>query len=360
MRQANIQSLFTAEDTTANGTKIDASQLFAISVQAVSTGTSTGTVKMQMSNDMPLNGDMTPFTPTHWSDIASQTTSLTVAGSYLISKFDLCYQWVRPVFTFTGNGTQTITTVADETAVAQVSKVVTVADVAGSLNSTYFLLSNANNAINYYVWFNINSAGVDPAIAGKTGIAVAGATNASANALAAAINTAINLLGVSFTSIVSTNNVTITNVATGPSTVAVDGAAPTGFTITTPTPGFTAGTVFLNNTYFYINDSLADGAVAYYAWINVGGGGTDPMILGKTGIEVDIAKHATASAVATALATALQGAMAATAAPASAVVTVTNTSAGTFVPAVNVSTGFTFAITQGAGTVTVRLKSLGF
>ena len=66
-----------------------------------------------------------------------------------------------------------------------------VADFGGSLNSTYFLLNSANNTNKYYVWFNINSAGIDPLVAGRTAIPVAGATNANAATLGAAMATAI-------------------------------------------------------------------------------------------------------------------------------------------------------------------------
>ena len=44
---------------------------------------------------------------------------------------------------------------------------------AAGLNSKYFLISSGGNAVNYYVWFNYNSTGVNPAPAGKTAIVVA-------------------------------------------------------------------------------------------------------------------------------------------------------------------------------------------
>lgn len=42
---------------------------------------------------------------------------------------------------------------------------------AGSINDAYFLISSTTT--DYYVWFNVGSGGVDPALAGKTGVEVA-------------------------------------------------------------------------------------------------------------------------------------------------------------------------------------------
>lgn len=60
-------------------------------------------------------------------------------------------------------------------------------DDAGDLNSKYFLLNDT-----HYVWININGAGVDPMITGRTGIEVIGATNAVASILAGSASVAIN------------------------------------------------------------------------------------------------------------------------------------------------------------------------
>ncbi len=65
------------------------------------------------------------------------------------------------------------------------------ADVTGSKNSTYWTFYTAGNLRGYYVWYNINAAGVDPAVTGLTGIEVAGATSASAATLATATIAAI-------------------------------------------------------------------------------------------------------------------------------------------------------------------------
>lgn len=124
-------------------------------------------------------------------------------------------------------------------AVAQVAHVTTVADVAGSLNSKFFLLSSGDNAINYYVWYNINGAGVDPLVPSKTGIMVAAATGATAATIATATAAAVG--APSFSSTALSNVVTVTNLQTGPATTPADGTAPTGFAFSVVTPGEDVG-----------------------------------------------------------------------------------------------------------------------
>ncbi len=123
----------------------------------------------------------------------------------------------------------------------QIQTVALVADSAGSLNSTYFLLNDAQGN-GYYVWFNINSAGVDPAVTGRTAIPVLGATNVTAATLGAAMATAIAAANStnSFTTS-GTSTVTITMKVAGYATPITDGAAATHFTFAI-TAGFGTAT----------------------------------------------------------------------------------------------------------------------
>lgn len=122
--------------------------------------------------------------------------------------------------------------------VAEVQNVATVADSSGSLNSTYWTFNDAGNAHGYYVWYNINSAGVDPAPAGLTGIQVTGATGASANTIASNTRSAINAVsGISVVASGATNNVILSNSYPGTTTAAANGTASPGFTFTVPTAG---------------------------------------------------------------------------------------------------------------------------
>lgn len=119
----------------------------------------------------------------------------------------------------------------------EVSSVTTVADVAGSLNSTYFLLYSAYDRRGYYVWYDVNSAGVDPAVTGLTGVKVSIATGSTATTIAQATQGAINALADFVVPATATPTLLVTNDTGGPSTDTADGTAATGFTFSTTTQG---------------------------------------------------------------------------------------------------------------------------
>ncbi len=131
--------------------------------------------------------------------------------------------------------------------VAQVTQIVTVADTLCSLNNTYFNLYSAKDVTHYVVWINCAGTGTDPAIGGTSSLEVDTFLGDSAPNIAGDLITAFNGLGIDFVATAISNTVTIRNGGTGPlpdseiygaSTHASDGAVSTGFTITTPTPGF--------------------------------------------------------------------------------------------------------------------------
>lgn len=113
----------------------------------------------------------------------------------------------------------------------EITSVTTVADVAGSLNSKYWLLARALDTTKYYIWYNINGAGVDPAVAGRTGIMVAAATAASAITIATATKSALDGISGAWTTGRVNAVLTITDQATGHATDAANGGASPGFTI---------------------------------------------------------------------------------------------------------------------------------
>lgn len=135
--------------------------------------------------------------------------------------------------------------------VSEVSKVTTVADVAGSLNSKYFLLDSPTT--DYYVWYNINAAGVDPLVPGRTGVMVAGATGATANTLATATAAAIDPLAA-FSATALAAVVTITDAAAGDVPDTSDGTAATGFTFSTFTQGQLTSGSFEEEVGFVVGD----------------------------------------------------------------------------------------------------------
>ncbi len=145
---------------------------------------------------------------------------------------------------YTAQVTCTIPWLASDapSAVAQTREVQTItaaADVAGSKNSTFWTFYTAGNLHGYYVWYNINSAGVDPAPAGLTGIEVDGATGATASTLGGATRTAIaaSAAGAFVTVSGSTSACILTNVQSGSCTAAADGTAATSFTFAVGTAG---------------------------------------------------------------------------------------------------------------------------
>lgn len=118
----------------------------------------------------------------------------------------------------------------------QTTKIISVADVAGSLNNKYFLVNSALNKVLFYIWLNVDSGGSDPMIAGRTGVEVQISSGDSAEVIAVAIRIYINsLVGTYFTATSSGNSVTITNKIIGATDQAVDGN--TGFAISTETLG---------------------------------------------------------------------------------------------------------------------------
>lgn len=85
-------------------------QIFYMSVQVVTSGTATGTLKLQFSNDLCLGQEgAVPITPTNWTDIPSASVTVSAAGAAGISKTELSYAYIRAVWTKDNGGTGTIT-----------------------------------------------------------------------------------------------------------------------------------------------------------------------------------------------------------------------------------------------------------
>lgn len=113
----------------------------------------------------------------------------------------------------------------------------------------------------------------------------------------------------------------------------------------------------LNDTLFYISTPSTE----YYVWFNVDGGGTDPMIPGKTGVEVDLSQDDGAPIVAGNLGAALDALPGVFSTSIdSDVLTVQNLEAGDVAPAEDgvPPTGFSFEFTQGVGTMSINIFAL--
>lgn len=226
MRRVNVNVLSAGDSLTTNGSTVDSNQLVSASFHAYFGDTNAaGTFKLQASNDTTPEGYdalQSGFAPTHWVDVPNQTANITSGAGAILTIAQSAYRWIRAVYTSTATGIQTV---------------MPVADVTGSLNSKYFLLNSSNGGTGYYVWMNINSLGVDPMIAGRTGVEVAAATNATAGDVGTAITAAVD--GLANFIATGTTTVTITNSTSGPFTPITDGAAPTGFTFAVTAGGST-------------------------------------------------------------------------------------------------------------------------
>jgi hypothetical protein len=97
-----------------------------------------------------------------------------------------------------------------------------------SLNNKYFYANSANNAIQYYIWYNVDTLGTDPAIGGKTGIEVAISGNAQASTIATLTAIAMNATE-KFNCVTDSNNIHINTVRGGLTTMSTD--VNTGFNV---------------------------------------------------------------------------------------------------------------------------------
>lgn len=109
--------------------------------------------------------------------------------------------------------------------IAEVTTVLCEADTLGSLNDKYWTLSSTT--IDYYVWYNVNTAGALAPIAGKTAIEVALSTDASIADVGDATQAAIHAIGGAGVVFTATDDdaglITITNTVVGAVTIAADG-----------------------------------------------------------------------------------------------------------------------------------------
>jgi len=103
----------TVMNTTINSQAIDMQQLWGCAIQAVFTATPTGTFKIQASSDPATSynsGNGQGANPiVNWTDVANSSYAVTASGNYMWNIFDVCYNWVRLVYTDTSGGTSTAT-----------------------------------------------------------------------------------------------------------------------------------------------------------------------------------------------------------------------------------------------------------
>ncbi len=87
--------------------------IYTYSIAAIITGTPTGTIKLQASNDpetntvIPLGVDAPA--PANWVDITGSTFTLSAAGETMWNVNAVGYNYVRVVYTDTSSGMSTAT-----------------------------------------------------------------------------------------------------------------------------------------------------------------------------------------------------------------------------------------------------------
>lgn len=109
MRVFNSQIITSAiMNTTIRSPAVGLANIYGFSVQAIYTGTPTGTLKLQASADPYKEASaVQPETPTNWSDISNSSVSLTAAGDILWNINGAFYNFVRVVYTDTSGGMST-------------------------------------------------------------------------------------------------------------------------------------------------------------------------------------------------------------------------------------------------------------
>jgi hypothetical protein len=248
----------------------------------------------------------------------------------------------------------------------EITDITTVADVADSLNSTYFLIDSTKTS--YYFYFETTTA-VDPAIAGRTGIKVSIATGATATQVADALFAEAILLIDDFE--IEQLGTTVTFIDNGFGEVPDSTDVDTGFTIVTDQQGrgeriqsqivefnvLAASQYVTVGTADYITINTALNQQQYVLYFDIGTV-TAPVISGKVIIPVPLVGTETDSEVAELLATLLPSSQFLTEVN-SNVLTVVNLRAGECTSAQEFVTNIGFTVTEiQEGAIEVLLSIL--
>lgn len=275
------------------------------------TNPQTGEGLLQANDVPPLSQDINRFKNVifYANTQTRQRLSLSLLGaSNIIEEYNAGR---NPSLTISsGNGSESnvysfIPGVAQETQISFLQ-----AETGSNYTSKYFTLNSANDYDQYYVWYQVNNVGTDPALADKLAILVLLSSGDSATTIASKTANAINVNIRDFESANTGSVLTIDNLDFGKATNATIGTF-SGSTITATTPIVgvgesatqevttvtTTNSVSLGGKYWTINDVY--NRHQYYIWYQVNGTGTDPALANKTGILVDVDSADTSTQVAT-------------------------------------------------------------
>lgn len=114
--RSTVVTFIGPDTSTQTSPKIDANQIYAVSVVTTFGDMgATGTCKLQGSNDIinattiAASNIVQDFTPVNWVDIPNTSATVTAGVCPAIEKFQLCYRWIRFVYTQGGSGSTTVT-----------------------------------------------------------------------------------------------------------------------------------------------------------------------------------------------------------------------------------------------------------
>ncbi len=127
---------------------------------------------------------------------------------------------------------------------------ITVPSAASITSGQYMLIYSALDLNEYYIWFNKDGSGGNPAVVGKIPIQVNISTGETANQVAVALQTALNTV-IDFSANVSGATVTVTNTDAGDTTDA------SNFNVSGATVSVTTQGTGASNSYISDGDSLA-------------------------------------------------------------------------------------------------------
>lgn len=97
-------------NTTSSSMGFQIDHQFGYAIQAVWTGTPTGTFKLQCSCDpVPLGATPVYPQPTNWTDIPTSSQTVSAAGNFTWNVWTTMYNWTRLVYTDASGGTSTAT-----------------------------------------------------------------------------------------------------------------------------------------------------------------------------------------------------------------------------------------------------------
>lgn len=107
--KSNTIVALNAADASADASYVwNTASVIQASLQCVVTGASTGTLKLQFSNDVTDPTSPNGTAPSNWTDISGASITVAAAGVTGLPKMDLAYGWIKVVWTKNNGSAGTI------------------------------------------------------------------------------------------------------------------------------------------------------------------------------------------------------------------------------------------------------------